>query len=63
MRTILIENMDKHLCNPEVFFKYEWLTKEFNKSCNGNDLAINMDLTDGGKKPYNIFYGEVNKQI
>jgi hypothetical protein len=58
-RKDLLENLDKHLCNPYVFEKYKWLTEEFNKKCDAG-LKINMDLTDGGKKPYNIFYKEVN---
>jgi hypothetical protein len=56
----LIKNLDKHLCDPEVFNKYKWLADEFNKLNIDANLKIKNDLTDGGQRPYNLYYREVN---
>lgn len=57
-KNCLIENLDEHLCDTKVFAKYKWMVEEYNKLNIQN--KIKTDLTDGGQKPYNIFYREVN---
>ncbi|MDR2193557.1 MAG: hypothetical protein LBP19_03705 [Treponema sp.] len=59
-RTSLLKKLDEHLCDPKVFRKYRWLTDELNTLDIDCTLKIKTDLTDGGTKPYNIFYREVN---
>jgi hypothetical protein len=59
----LLENLDEHLCDPKVFNKYKWLTDEFNKLNITANLKIKTDLTDGGQRPHNLFYKEVNPAV